>query len=146
MLEHTFSSFSTNRFEDELKRRSLTVGNHEHNSTMPSTACPAAVLALLAGLSIVASADVANASTTPPSTTLILRVGTNDDEDRPAGQQSSSSLNGFRPVRWRDHDRARWHAAEGNTNPHWDQAIAERVTSGDLEMGLIPTRAWDCSG
>ena len=39
-----------------------------------------------------------------------------------------------------------WHAAEGSANPHWDQAIAERVTSGDLEMGLIPTRAWDTLG
>ena len=39
-----------------------------------------------------------------------------------------------------------WHAAGQPTPPSWDQVVARRVMSGDLEMGLVPTRAWDTEG
>jgi TRAP-type transport system periplasmic protein len=37
--------------------------------------------------------------------------------------------------------------AAGNDDPReWDQIVARKVVSGELEMGLIPARAWDTEG
>ena len=41
-------------------------------------------------------------------------------------------------------DRAAWGAA-GDTSD-WDQVVAGRVVRGDLDMGMIPARAWDTEG
>jgi TRAP-type C4-dicarboxylate transport system substrate-binding protein len=34
----------------------------------------------------------------------------------------------------------------GGVRPDWDQVTGRRVVSGELEMGLIPARAWDTEG
>ena len=39
-----------------------------------------------------------------------------------------------------------WHAAGQPTPREWDQVVARRVVSGDLAMGLVPSRAWDTEG
>ena len=39
-----------------------------------------------------------------------------------------------------------WHAAGQPSPPGWDQVVARRVVSGDIEMGLVPSRAWDTEG
>ena len=108
-----------------------------------------AFLAVLAGVAApVLATNSATASTapSPPSDPLTLRVGTDDDDGRPAGAQilefaaqvadRSGGAITIEPT---------WHAA-GEDIPNWDQAVAGLVTSGDLEMGLIPTRAWDVLG
>ncbi|GAA1018300.1 hypothetical protein Aple_035040 [Acrocarpospora pleiomorpha] len=38
----------------------------------------------------------------------------------------------------------KWNAAGPVTQ--WDQAVARLVTGGELDMGLIPARAWDTEG
>lgn len=115
-----------------------------HTNRWPT---PVALLAVLAGLAVPVFANTAGATTVPPSADpLILRVGTDDDDGRPAGAQilefaeQVSALSGgsitIEPA---------WHAA-GEDIPNWDQAVAGLVTSGALEMGLIPSRAWDMLG
>src|SRR5262245_46419560 len=79
------------------------------------------------------------------SDVLTLRIGTDDEPGRPAADQiqafarsvaeGSDGAIVVEPV---------WHAA-GDTSD-WDQAVSRMVTSGELEMGLIPSRAWDTEG
>lgn len=39
-----------------------------------------------------------------------------------------------------------WHAAGDTGGDDWDQKVARLVMSGDLDLGLIPSRAWDTEG
>lgn len=77
---------------------------------------------------------------------VTLRIGTDDDQGRPgadairefAGQveELSEGKIVIEPV---------WKAAgEGVRN--WDQRVARMVVAGDLDMGMIPARAWDTEG
>src|SRR4051812_7814340 len=34
----------------------------------------------------------------------------------------------------------------GESTPHWDQVVGQAVIDGGLDLGLIPTRAWDALG
>jgi TRAP-type C4-dicarboxylate transport system substrate-binding protein len=97
------------------------------------------------------TASSALASTAPTRTTevdevTVLRIGTDDEPGRPAADQieyfvaeveerSAGSLQ----------VEPEWSAA-GDQTPDWDQAVAELVMSGELEMGLIPARSWDVLG
>jgi TRAP-type C4-dicarboxylate transport system substrate-binding protein len=77
----------------------------------------------------------------------ILRLGTADDEGRPGGEQvrrfaaevldRSGGRIVIEPV---------WNA-NGTNYADWDQIVARKVIAGDdLDMGLIPSRAWDTEG
>jgi TRAP-type C4-dicarboxylate transport system substrate-binding protein len=76
---------------------------------------------------------------------VTLRIGTFDLDGTPAGDQIEDfarrveRLSGgelrIEPV---------WRAADAGSD--WDQRVARSVMSGELEMGLIPTRAWDTEG
>lgn len=77
---------------------------------------------------------------------LTLRIGTDDEPGRPAADQieefarqvadiSDGQLL-IEPV---------WQAA-GQGRDDWDQAVARMVVSGELDMGMIPARAWDTEG
>jgi TRAP-type C4-dicarboxylate transport system substrate-binding protein len=76
---------------------------------------------------------------------VTLRIGTDDEPGKPASDQIQElarrveKLSGgelrIKPV---------WHAA--GDGPDWDQRVARMVTSGELDMGLIPSRAWDTEG
>lgn len=77
---------------------------------------------------------------------LTLRIGTDDGPGRPAAdqieefaRQVAALSNGqivVEPV---------WNA-EGPGQADWDQAVARLVVSGELDMGMIPARAWDTEG
>jgi TRAP-type transport system periplasmic protein len=77
---------------------------------------------------------------------ITLRMGTDDGPGRRAADQIEhfagevADLSGgellIEPV---------WHAA-GRGIPDWDQEVARMVVDGELEMGMIPTRAWDTEG
>ncbi len=77
---------------------------------------------------------------------LVLRMGTDDGQGRPASDQVeefarrvaqlSEGTITVKPV---------WHAA-GTGLSDWDQKVAHMVVDGDLEMGNIPARAWDTEG
>jgi TRAP-type C4-dicarboxylate transport system substrate-binding protein len=109
---------------------------------LPLVAVMAVALAgpVLAGCS--SDEDDATADSGKPVT---LRIGTDDEPGRPAADQIQelarrvSKLSGgeirIKPV---------WHAA--GDGPDWDQRVARMVTSGELDMGLIPSRTWDTEG
>src|SRR5215213_5842653 len=85
-------------------------------------------------------------SPTTDAKTVVLKLGTDDGPDTPAGEQIehfaaevarlSNSKVTVKPV---------WHAA-GEGVDHWDQAIAELVMNGKLDLAVVPTRAWDAIG
>src|SRR5919106_1859289 len=76
-----------------------------------------------------------------------LRIGTNDDPFRRSGYQirefarrveeASGGKLRIEPV---------WHAAGERDARAWDQLVARKVVSGELDLGLIPARAWDTEG
>ena len=77
---------------------------------------------------------------------VLLRIGTNDGPGRPAARtiadfarRVSALSDGqlvVRPV---------WRAA-GPAAEDWDQAVARLVMEGELDLGLVPARAWDTEG
>ena len=110
----------------------------------------AATVLVLAGLVVSGcpggsdQADKAGGSGAPAT----LRIGTPDRPSLPGGQAISEfadrvdQLSGgsirIEPV---------FGAWEGTADPRrWDQAVAERVERGELEMGLVPARAFDALG
>jgi TRAP-type C4-dicarboxylate transport system substrate-binding protein len=77
----------------------------------------------------------------PPPVTL--RIGTDDEPGRPA----ANAIEEFaRQVHKRSHGQLRiepvWQAA-GDNPSNFDQAVAGLVENGRLDMGMIPSRAWD---
>jgi TRAP-type C4-dicarboxylate transport system substrate-binding protein len=94
------------------------------------------------------SATTATASSPAPAAsapTVTLHVGTDDD----VGLPSTAQIDEFaRQV----HElsggtitvKPALHAAGDGDD--WDQRVARMVVAGDLEMGLIPSRAWDTEG
>jgi TRAP-type C4-dicarboxylate transport system substrate-binding protein len=77
--------------------------------------------------------------------TVTLRVGTDDGPDFVGAQQIEhfaeevSTRSGgtvtIEPV---------WHA-DGH-HPHWDQAVAKMLFNDELDLAMIPSRAWDALG
>ena len=77
---------------------------------------------------------------------VTLRIGTDDQPGRPSADQIeefarqvaalSDGQITIEPV-WQ---------ADGIHQRDWDQKVARMVVSGDLDLGLIPTRAWDTEG
>ena len=77
---------------------------------------------------------------------LVLRLGTADGSDAPTAEQVEHLAS---VVAATSHHTIRIEPvfnAEGEGVPHWDQVVATEVIDGDLEMGLVPTRAWDQLG
>lgn len=76
---------------------------------------------------------------------ITLRIGTDDSPGVPAADQIEEFA---RQVAELSEGaiviESEWHAA-GDT-PDWDQGVARLVMDGELEMGLIPARAWDTLG
>ena len=77
---------------------------------------------------------------------MTLRMGSND---RP-GEPGADEIEQFaRRVDERSNGRIHvepvWRST-GEAVPDADQHVARRVVSGDLDMGLIPSRAWDTEG
>ena len=76
---------------------------------------------------------------------VTLRIGTDDVPGKPASDQIEEFAR--RVEKLSDGDiliKPVWHAA--GDGPDWDQRVARMVTSGELEMGLIPSRSWDTEG
>ena len=99
---------------------------------------------LMAGACSCAPSDKPGPSPTPV-TPITLRIGTDDEPDRPATDQ----INHFAAeVKRISNDQLViepvWHAAGDQDN--WDQAVAQLVVAGTLDMGMIPARAWDTEG
>ena len=103
----------------------------------------AAVVALAGCTGATAEGTKAGGQAAP----VILRIGTDDFQGRPAADQIEEfarqvdelSDGGVRiePV---------WNAAGDMGEDDWDQKVARMVVAGELDMGLIPARAWDTEG
>jgi TRAP-type C4-dicarboxylate transport system substrate-binding protein len=85
--------------------------------------------------------DKAGGETAP----VTLRIGTNDDPGKPGAAQIEEFS---RQVQELSKGQVRiepvWRAA-GDADD-WDQVVARRVVRGDLDLGMIPARAWDTEG
>jgi TRAP-type C4-dicarboxylate transport system substrate-binding protein len=96
----------------------------------------------VAGCTGESDADKAGGSGRP----ITLRIGTDEKVALPAAdairefaRQADERSDGqirITPV---------WQAAGENADD-WDQAVANMVIDGDLDMGMIPSRAWDTEG
>ena len=107
-----------------------------------------AIAAVVAGAltGCAAPADPPRTAGPPDTAPIVLRVGTDDEADRPASAQirelaeqvaaRSAGAITIEPV----------HQAAGVDIPDWDQAVARMAISGELEMALVPSRAWDTLG
>ena len=103
-----------------------------------------AVLALVVSLTTACSEEGSKAG--GGAVPVTLRIGTDDEPGRPAadqiqefGRQVEALSDGqitVEPV-WK---------ADGQGQQDWDQRVARMVVSGELDMGLIPSRAWDTEG
>ena len=110
----------------------------------------------LSALTVVAGgfggAFAPTAVATTPETTVTLRIGTNDGADQPMSvpinefarqvEELSGGAMRIEPV---------WNAGPPDTPTigeyiAWDQFVARRVVSGEIDMGMIPARAWDTEG
>lgn len=111
---------------------------------------PAKLAALAVAVAVAATActfDEPRPPAPPPTPqTVTLRIGTHEDGDVPTRRQieeyvrqvntASSGQLLIEPV----------YKAAGDVSRDWDQAVARMVVAGDLDMGLIPARAWDTEG
>jgi TRAP-type transport system periplasmic protein len=89
---------------------------------------------------------------TTPSAAVTLRIGTNDGADGPMAvpinefaRQVDVLSEGSMII------EPLWNAGPPDTPTiddyiAWDQYVARRVVSGELDMGMIPARAWDTEG
>lgn len=83
------------------------------------------------------------------SDTVVLRLGTDDRESAPTGpiirrfaERVAALSDGeveIEPV-WEVN------ADAGPEARDWDQRVARQVVAGDLDLGLVPARAWDTEG
>lgn len=107
--------------------------------TKSITAIMVATLVLPASACTHRSASKAGGDPPP----ITLRIGTDDEPGRPAADAIEEFA---RQVKTLSRGQVRiepvWQAAGVNPR-HFDQAVAALVESGHLEMGMIPSRAWD---
>jgi TRAP-type C4-dicarboxylate transport system substrate-binding protein len=108
----------------------------------PAIALLAAALAVPVFAGCSSDEESAEADSAEPVT---LRIGTDDEPGKPAADQIQELAR--RVSKLSDGEitiKPVWHAA--GDGPDWDQRVARMVTGGTLEMGLIPSRAWDTEG
>ncbi|MGP3917775.1 TRAP transporter substrate-binding protein [Nonomuraea sp. 10N515B] len=107
----------------------------------------AAALGLAAVLAAGCAAPSGNVDKAGAGTSVkALTIGTDDQPGRPAAaaieefaRQVSAKSGGRLRI------QPRWRAA-GEGADDWDQQVARLITGGRLDMGLIPSRAWDTEG
>jgi TRAP-type C4-dicarboxylate transport system substrate-binding protein len=112
------------------------------------TTLKAMVAAVAAAMVLAACGGSAGNKAGGDAAPVTLRIGTDDDPGRPGGAQIQEFA---RQVQQRSKGQVRiepvWHAAgeEGKTED-WDQVVARKVVHGELDLGMIPARAWDTEG
>jgi TRAP-type C4-dicarboxylate transport system substrate-binding protein len=108
-----------------------------------------ALATLLAGLLILTGCQGSDQVTKAgaQAAPITLRMGTDDGPGRPAADQIEQFA---REVAARADGRLRiepvWRAAGDTGDDDWDQKVARMVVSGELDLGNIPSRAWDTEG
>ena len=109
---------------------------------------PTALLACLAAACSTSAATSTKAAGASSASTpvLVLRIGTNDNDQTPGAAQIKHFAE---EVGTRSHGTIRvepaWQAA-GVDPRHYDQAVAGLLENGKLDLAMIPSRAWDDLG
>ncbi|MEO3856926.1 TRAP transporter substrate-binding protein DctP [Acrocarpospora sp. B8E8] len=103
------------------------------------------VLAATAALVVACASATQGGKSGPGPAVTTLTLGTDDTPGLPGADAVEEFA---RLVQAKSGGTVRvqpkWNAAGPVTQ--WDQAVARLVTGGDLDMGLIPARAWDTEG
>jgi TRAP-type C4-dicarboxylate transport system substrate-binding protein len=102
-------------------------------------------LALVAAFGAGCSTDDEGTKAGGGDAPVTLRIGADDFQGRPASDQMEQFAARVRTLSGGEvRVKPVFHAA-GN-GPDWDQRVARMVTSGELDMGMIPSRSWDTEG
>jgi TRAP-type C4-dicarboxylate transport system substrate-binding protein len=120
---------------------------HRTRTYTPLLAAVAASLLLSACTGASASGDSAGGDKAGgDSAPVTLRIGTDDTPGRPGAEQVEQFA---KEVDQRSEGRITiepvWQAA-GASVDDWDQAVAHMVIDGEVDVGMIPARAWDTEG
>lgn len=108
--------------------------------------------AALAGLTLVVglgacsglSGSASRSGGEPPP--LVLTLGTDDPVGRPSGDQAEEFADRVATLSGGAIRIEPRYRAAGELDTQWDQAVARLVVAGDLDLGLVPARAWDTEG
>ncbi len=110
--------------------------------TRMAIALGTAVVVAFAGCTAAPETDKSGGEPRP----VTLTLGTADHEDTPGGAQVMAYIQVVATLSdGRIEVEPRWEASGENADD-WDQATARMVMSGDLDLGMIPARAWDTEG
>lgn len=126
----------------------MSMNRTREESSQPLGAVGRCVAALAGVLLLAGCSGGGDDAEAAPGDTITLRVGTDDRPGRPAADQIehfadevaklSDGRITIEPV---------WQAVGNQAHrPDWDQQVARLVGDGELEMGLVPSRAWDTEG
>lgn len=143
---HSLAMTSITDLEDPMTAFRLTL-SVVVAALVPLGGCGSDGTATHIGPANVASTTAGSAAVETPVTQITLRIGTNDESDAPIGpaidafaryvdELSGGSIQ-IKPV---------WRAAGDPVPDDWDQVVATKVMNGSLDMGLIPSAAWDAEG
>jgi TRAP-type C4-dicarboxylate transport system substrate-binding protein len=77
---------------------------------------------------------------------VTLRLGTADDSERPGGVAITEFVRQVRTLSGGQLLIYPVWEASGTDVHDWDQLVARMVTTSQLDLGMIPTRAWDTEG
>jgi TRAP-type C4-dicarboxylate transport system substrate-binding protein len=87
--------------------------------------------------------DATRSGDAPPR---VLTMGTNDAEGRPSSLQIVEFARHVESVSDGSMRIEPRYAAAGRDIDNWDQAVAGLVMDGEVDLGMIPARAWDTEG
>lgn len=117
-------------------------------TSLRTSYCVAVLAALvagtIAGCDVTAGATKAGGAATP----VTLRLGTDDESSGPTGRVIKAFAEQVREMSGATIRIEPVFSAgkSGGDTKDWDQRVARMVVAGKLEMGLIPSRAWDTEG
>ena len=110
--------------------------------TLTSLAVAVAIPLALAACTSGTTADKAGEAA-PPTT---LRLATEDDPARPGADQIFEFAKHVKALSGDELVVEPVWDANGDQADDWDQVVARMVVRGDMEMGMVPARAWDTEG
>ena len=115
-------------------------------ATMNTRSKLIAVVAACAALLVGCSDDGGSTKAGGGSPPVTLRIGTNDPAGRPTEDQIAEFASHVERLSEGQLRIEPVFRAGGKGNEDWDQVVGRMVVSGELDMGLIPARAWDTEG
>ena len=116
---------------------------HEEDTMSRLTPPIAMVLLVLAAVACSSETASKAGGDEPP---IVLTIGTNDSPDRPASGQIEEFAARVAELSEGEVTVKPVFRVGGVNTPNWDQEVARQVVNGELDMGNIPSRAFDVLG